>query len=1023
VFAGVAAAIAQAPVITNLGDVRTLSVNTAFNPGDPDPAWKSMAPMPTARVAFATAAVNGRVYAIGGAVLGDCVTVSTVEAYDPAGDYWITGLPDMPPPLRFRPAGAALGDVLYVVGGGGDTPEEGCSNVALGTVQAFDPATSEWSTRSSLNTPRLQVGLGVDSVNHLLYAVGGATAPDKEPLATVEVYDPVTDKWEYKHDLNTPRGAPAVAVVNGKVYAIGGENARGVEEFDPATNTWTTKPSRMPHPRHQSAAVVVDDKIYVMGGRDDSGIISTVDVYDPSFDTWTTVASLPTTRLLLGAAVVDNTIYAVGGAALVARVGVPFIYQITATNNPTSYDASSLPDGLSIDRERGIVSGIPTAFTQGFVVTFTATNASGSDSKDVSLYIAQYKPSEPPLQSIVSSTCVTGRAGQPFAFQVLTNNAGPDAKLAATGLPYSAGIGPQMTIDPGTGLISGMATSMSDGSSQSFGVGLNLSNEDAAQSFLQLTFVSDPSFPVITSGSNTALIPNSFFSYTITADAPTTSLDYLGLDGTLNGLLPAGLSYDRATGTISGLYTGDVQPGTLARSARAEHRVNGDSRAEWTEGIRTIKKEPPPRIQLFALEEENGTGTAPLNFFVGLHDLEVEALKAKQSEGTEYVIFTDDLLTSGGAGLLKSTKVGDYVSYTVPIQASGTYDVKVGIRTSANQGTFQLAIDGTNQGPLQDEYSPTVGYEVRDLGPVTFTDNEKKIFKFLITGKNPNSSGYEFVCDYLDLVPYFEAEDLPVEARSAPHVIINDPHLSGGAATLLKATGVGDYVTYGVTIAKAGIYNVRVKTKTGSNTGIFQLFIDGVRQGYAQRQGTDISGNGYYSVRDLGTVKFTNPGQKDFQFLVTGRNRGGTKYHLVFDYLELILTSHREAEELSADSTTELDLVTDANLSGEAGILLKAGSPGEFVAYKVTIPSSGTYNVKAGIRKGIQNGIVQLAIDGVNQGSVRDNYSAEVDYEVVDLGRITVTEACEKTFQFLVTGHNPNSTGYQFVLDYIDLVR
>ena len=124
-----------------------------------------------------------------------------------------------------------------------------------------------------------------------------------------------------------------------------------------------------------------------------------------------------------------------------------------------------------------------------------------------------------------------------------------------------------------------------------------------------------------------------------------------------------------------------------------------------------------------------------------------------------------------------------------------------------------------------------------------------------------------------------------------------------------------------------------------------------------------------------------------------------------------------------ADSTNELELVTDGNLSGEAGILLKAESPGEFVTYKVTIPSSGTYNVKAGIRKGNQNGIVQLAINDVNQGSALDNYSPEVDHVVADLGKITFTEAGERTFQFLVTGQNPGSQGYQFVLDYIDLVR
>ncbi len=117
VFARVAAADAQAPVITNPGDLRTLSVNTAFRPGDPDPAWTVMAPMPTARSGFATAAADGKVYAIGGAVLDNCVTVPTVEAYNPDGDFWITELTPVLHPLRYRPAGGTLDNIIYVVGG------------------------------------------------------------------------------------------------------------------------------------------------------------------------------------------------------------------------------------------------------------------------------------------------------------------------------------------------------------------------------------------------------------------------------------------------------------------------------------------------------------------------------------------------------------------------------------------------------------------------------------------------------------------------------------------------------------------------------------------------------------------------------------------------------------------------------------------------------------------------------------------------------------------------------------------
>ena len=1030
-FVSTAAVKAQAPVITNPGDLRTLSVNTAFRPGDPNPAWTSMAPMPTARAAFATAAANGRVYAIGGAVLDNCVTVPTVEAYDPVGDFWITGFAPMPPPLRFRPSGATLDNTIYVVGG--SATKVFCKDTALGTVQAYDPTTDSWSRRSNLPKRRVQVGLGVDSVNHLLYAVGGGTGtPDFEALPTVEVYDPATDSWTTKQHLNTPRGAPAVAAVNGKIYAIGGETHTEVidtvEEFDPHANggfgAWTTKPSRMPHPRRQSATVIVDNKVYVIGGAD-HGVISTVDVYDPVLDEWTTDVPMPTARFLLGAAVVDNTIYAVGGESLVARAGEQFTYQITATNNPTSYDASPLPDGLSIDRDRGIIYGIPTASTQAFVVRLKATNGSGSGFKDVSFYVANPLPPLSQLPTVVSGTRLTARAGRPFTFHVLTNNANSDAKLAATGLPYEPGVGPQMTINPGTGLISGVVPPppTANGSAQSFGVSLNLTGGDAAQSYLQLTFVSNPLFPVITSGSNAPLIVNKYFSYTIKTDAPTSSLDYLGLDGTLDGLLPVGLSFDHATGTIFGIYTGDNGPDALSKGPPAKHYADRDFFEDPTNGIGTIKKEPPPRIQFFVQQEPIGTGTAPLNFIIGLHDFEAEALSAKTSKGTDYVIFTDDPLTSGGAaGLLESTKLGDYVAYAVPVGRRGTYDVKVGIRTNNKQGIVQLAIDGAKQGPPLDEYSPVMGYEVLDLGPVTFANAGPKIFEFLVTGRNANSSGFEFVCDYLDLVPYFEAERLPVEAHSAPYVTIHDPNLSGGSATLLKATHLGDYITFGVPIAEPGIYNVSLRTRIGSDTGIFQLFIDGMKQGYAQKEDAYSSSSGY-CLRDLGTVKFASAGEKAFQFLVTGRNPDSTKYNLVFDYLDLVLTSHLEAEELSADSTTQLKRVNDANLSGQAGVLLGAKEPGNSVTYNVTIPSAGTYDVKVGIRKDSRSGIVQLAIDGVNQGSARDNYSADVDYEVLDLGKIMFPEACEKSFQFLVTGRNPNSSGYQFVLDYVDLMR
>jgi hypothetical protein len=389
--------------------------------------------------------------------------------------------------------------------------------------------------------------------------------------------------------------------VNGKIYAIGGQTGhRGVidtvEEYDPIADTWTTRASKEPPPqRLDPGSALLDGKVYVVGGekgKTAGGPLSTVDVYDPTTDTWTVESSMLTARRVLGAAALNDTLYAVGGEAPIGKVDEQFTYQITATNNPISYDAAPLPDGLSVDHARHNF-GIPTAIVQNFIVTFSATNGSGTFSKDVSFYIGPADSSAPGTPGIVSGTCVTARAkaGEPFTFQVLTNNASSTAQLAATGLPYEAGVGPELTIDPGTGIISGIVPPTLDGSAQSFGIQLGLADGSTTdQSYLELTFVSDPSLPVITSSSSAALVLNEFFSYTITADAPATFLDYIGLDGNLDGSLPPGLSFDGTTGTISGLFNPGTVPDGSGKNPRTGKPMN-------VAGGRTPRFKPSPELK------------------------------------------------------------------------------------------------------------------------------------------------------------------------------------------------------------------------------------------------------------------------------------------------------------------------------------------------------------------------------------------------------------------------------------------
>ncbi len=67
-----------------------------------------------------------------------------------------------------------------------------------------------------------------------------------------------------------------------------------------------------------------------------------------------------------------------------AVVGGAFSYQITATNLPTSYNASGLPAGLTVSTSTGLISGTPSAAGVA-IVSLSATNSGGPGGRTLSL--------------------------------------------------------------------------------------------------------------------------------------------------------------------------------------------------------------------------------------------------------------------------------------------------------------------------------------------------------------------------------------------------------------------------------------------------------------------------------------------------------------------------------------------------------------------------------------------------------------------------------------------------------------
>jgi N-acetylneuraminic acid mutarotase len=87
-----------------------------------------------------------------------------------------------------------------------------------------------------------------------------------------------------------------------------------LEAYDPSTDTWTTK-APMPTARSGLSASVIGGKLYAVGGNSQYPytVFNKVEAYDPATDAWTTEPSMPTARTGLATGVVGGRLFAIGG--------------------------------------------------------------------------------------------------------------------------------------------------------------------------------------------------------------------------------------------------------------------------------------------------------------------------------------------------------------------------------------------------------------------------------------------------------------------------------------------------------------------------------------------------------------------------------------------------------------------------------------------------------------------------------------------------------------------------------------
>jgi len=272
--------------------------------------WQTLAPMPTARQELATAALNGKIYAIGGYDSSGTPT-NIVEVYDPATNTWTSAHP-IPRALHHNCAAVAAGK-LYSFGGP--------------STQTFvyDELNDSWSeVASMLFFQVLTPAVGV--FNDKIYVAGGVNGGVGNTMQNqVEVYDPVANTWTALQPMKFGRNHCGGAFIDGKFYVIGGRRRVIAfdtnEVYDPQTNTWTTQPP-MPTARAGIGVAAVNGQLFVFGGEtyDPNGgggeVHGEVEVFNPVTNTWESLLPMPDPRHGIWASVIGDQIFLPGGGTV-----------------------------------------------------------------------------------------------------------------------------------------------------------------------------------------------------------------------------------------------------------------------------------------------------------------------------------------------------------------------------------------------------------------------------------------------------------------------------------------------------------------------------------------------------------------------------------------------------------------------------------------------------------------------------------------------------------------------------------
>ena len=302
-------------------------------------SWVTMAPMNEARSGLGVAAVDGKIYAIGGSTANGSVTssppqaiitnerfvdgfVGTNEEYDLTTDTW--AYKESMPTARIGFATAVYQNKIYCIGG---RTSSGYTNAN----EVYDPKTNMWEIKAPMPIPKAWITASI--VGNKIYIVGGGVYDPvrnswslNESIAlsksvsdswslneSIALSKSVSDSWALNESI-APYDIFASASLDKKIYIVGGFSQDRWHNKNLIYNIETDSFSSGSYPPSSVAtgvAVAFHEKIFVLGYSQSFNFIH---IYDPYSDNWTLGSSPPISYLFnFGIANIGDKLYVIGG--------------------------------------------------------------------------------------------------------------------------------------------------------------------------------------------------------------------------------------------------------------------------------------------------------------------------------------------------------------------------------------------------------------------------------------------------------------------------------------------------------------------------------------------------------------------------------------------------------------------------------------------------------------------------------------------------------------------------------------